>query len=284
MSSFEVDGEDVQLEVLMNGTDNGIASTDLNRPTETAHTIIGSTNTHNNDIADKEAEADAEAALDSFLETSVAEVNLALSHNDAVTAAVNAAALDATTNAVVASVVVDEVAVTAAAAVDAVDVQVTAATMKNTEEIQASILPISDEQAHSNNIPNPSGTLDTSNGMLTIDKAYDTNDITTGNDAPLTEQTAEESYVPSKVGRWTLDEKILFLYGLQKFGKGHWKKISMYVPDRYVTNTYNYTISYALKLMLCYICFLLLLTCDFRCFTLKNQDHWYKLKVMPKRY
>jgi hypothetical protein len=35
-------------------------------------------------------------------------------------------------------------------------------------------------------------------------------------------------------GRWTLDEKILFLYGLQKFGKGRWKKMSVYLPNRYV--------------------------------------------------
>lgn len=33
-------------------------------------------------------------------------------------------------------------------------------------------------------------------------------------------------------GRWSLDEKIMFLYGLSKFGKGRWKKISVYVPDR----------------------------------------------------
>jgi len=33
-------------------------------------------------------------------------------------------------------------------------------------------------------------------------------------------------------GRWTLDEKILFLFGLRRFGKGRWKKISIYLPDR----------------------------------------------------
>jgi hypothetical protein len=37
-----------------------------------------------------------------------------------------------------------------------------------------------------------------------------------------------------KLGRWSLDEKILFLYGLRKFGKGRWKKISVFLPDRYV--------------------------------------------------
>lgn len=35
-----------------------------------------------------------------------------------------------------------------------------------------------------------------------------------------------------RTGRWSLDEKILFLYGLRKFGKGRWKKISIYLPKR----------------------------------------------------
>lgn len=38
-----------------------------------------------------------------------------------------------------------------------------------------------------------------------------------------------------RVGRWTLDEKILFLYGLKKFGKGRWKKMSIFLPDRCVS-------------------------------------------------
>jgi hypothetical protein len=33
-------------------------------------------------------------------------------------------------------------------------------------------------------------------------------------------------------GRWTPDEKILFLYGLKRFGKGRWKKMSIYLPHR----------------------------------------------------
>ncbi|EEC50126.1 predicted protein [Phaeodactylum tricornutum CCAP 1055/1] len=37
---------------------------------------------------------------------------------------------------------------------------------------------------------------------------------------------------PHRTGRWTLDEKILFLYGLRKFGKGKWKKMSAYLPNR----------------------------------------------------
>lgn len=33
-------------------------------------------------------------------------------------------------------------------------------------------------------------------------------------------------------GRWTPDEKLLFLYGLKRFGKGRWKKMSVYLPHR----------------------------------------------------
>lgn len=35
-----------------------------------------------------------------------------------------------------------------------------------------------------------------------------------------------------RTGRWTPDEKILFLYGLKRFGKGRWKKMSIYLPHR----------------------------------------------------
>lgn len=37
---------------------------------------------------------------------------------------------------------------------------------------------------------------------------------------------------PLRTGRWTPDEKILFLYGLRMFGKGRWKKMSVYLPQR----------------------------------------------------
>ena len=37
---------------------------------------------------------------------------------------------------------------------------------------------------------------------------------------------------PYRTGRWTPDEKILFLYGLRMFGKGRWKKMSIYLPNR----------------------------------------------------
>lgn len=43
--------------------------------------------------------------------------------------------------------------------------------------------------------------------------------------------------LPQKVGRWSLDEKILFLYGLKMYGKGRWKRMSKFLPDRYVFHT-----------------------------------------------
>jgi hypothetical protein len=44
-----------------------------------------------------------------------------------------------------------------------------------------------------------------------------------------------------RTGRWTLDEKLLFLYGLRKFGKGRWKKMKMYLPNRYVPGAITLT-------------------------------------------
>lgn len=43
---------------------------------------------------------------------------------------------------------------------------------------------------------------------------------------------ASANHHEKRSGRWSLDEKIMFLYGLSLFGKGRWKKISAYVPDR----------------------------------------------------
>jgi hypothetical protein len=134
--------------------------------------------------ATNDAEKEAEEALDSILETTVHEVNLALCHDDdAVTAAVNAAASEI--------VVIDEIAVTAAVA-----------TTHNTEGMKCaenSQYPLTSEASTSLSIEN--------NGAV-------------------------QQQPSARTGRWSLDEKILFLYGLQQFGKGHWKKISMYVPDR----------------------------------------------------
>lgn len=44
--------------------------------------------------------------------------------------------------------------------------------------------------------------------------------------------TPEAEAASSRCGRWSLDEKLMFLYGLSLFGKGRWKKIHAYVPNR----------------------------------------------------
>jgi hypothetical protein len=38
-------------------------------------------------------------------------------------------------------------------------------------------------------------------------------------------------------GRWTFEEKILFLKGLRRYGRGKWKKIGSLLPTRYVQET-----------------------------------------------
>jgi Myb-like DNA-binding domain len=56
------------------------------------------------------------------------------------------------------------------------------------------------------------------------------------------ETTVETNSVPNnctkpptaRSGRWTNDEKLLFLYGLQKYGRGRWKLIQWYCPGRCV--------------------------------------------------
>lgn len=72
-----------------------------------------------------------------------------------------------------------------------------------------------------------------------------------------------------RTGRWTIEEKLLFLYGLHKFGKGRWKKIGTLLPTRCVCgiSMVPYFASYqtfwasgfgggfAGKLSLVYVCF-----------------------------
>lgn len=52
-----------------------------------------------------------------------------------------------------------------------------------------------------------------------------------------------------RIGRWSLDEKVLFLYGLRKFGKGRWKKMSVYLPNRYVFLAQSFCLEAALLLI-----------------------------------
>ena len=46
--------------------------------------------------------------------------------------------------------------------------------------------------------------------------------------------TSTQASGSMRTGRWTFEEKLLFLYGLRKYGKGRWKKISVYLPNRWV--------------------------------------------------
>jgi len=48
----------------------------------------------------------------------------------------------------------------------------------------------------------------------------------------LTITTNSNASQSVRTGRWTPDEKILFLYGLKTFGKGRWKKMSCFLPYR----------------------------------------------------
>lgn len=49
--------------------------------------------------------------------------------------------------------------------------------------------------------------------------------------SPTTSSTTEES--PTlKHGRWSPEEKLLFLHGLKLFGRGRWKKIRTFLPFR----------------------------------------------------
>jgi hypothetical protein len=43
---------------------------------------------------------------------------------------------------------------------------------------------------------------------------------------------AELVTIPIRKGRWSPEEKILFLHGLRLFGKGRWKKIRHFLPMR----------------------------------------------------
>ena len=58
---------------------------------------------------------------------------------------------------------------------------------------------------------------------------------------PMATTSNPPSHGPvQRTGRWTPDEKILFLYGLKRFGKGRWKKMSVYLPHRYVSVNFRW--------------------------------------------
>ena len=51
--------------------------------------------------------------------------------------------------------------------------------------------------------------------------------------APSKSNVTHPTSLPTlKHGRWSPEEKLLFLHGLQLFGKGRWKKIRTFLPLR----------------------------------------------------
>lgn len=93
------------------------------------------------------------------------------------------------------------------------------------ELVQTKSVPVKEEvcQIKKDNVPE-----DAASRTSTDDSMLDT--TTTVNTRKGSDRNPSH-----RTGRWTLDEKVLFLYGLQKFGKGRWKKMSVYLPNRYAS-------------------------------------------------
>jgi hypothetical protein len=70
----------------------------------------------------------------------------------------------------------------------------------------------------------------------TVEEVEDAEDVeegeASGSSSKLLLTPASATGPVQRSGRWTPDEKILFLYGLKRFGKGRWKKMSIYLPHR----------------------------------------------------
>ena len=91
----------------------------------------------------------------------------------------------------------------------------------------------------------PAGSLDLTTstmGAAELLSAKDAASSMTVSDSEESEQTtptistkraaSKRSKPAQRSGRWTPDEKILFLYGLKRYGKGRWKKMSTFLPHR----------------------------------------------------
>ena len=99
-----------------------------------------------------------------------------------------------------------------------------------------------DQQLHLEEHPSSSAKSPASDDHGEVDKsAHREQADTTNSDSSLPASNSSVAGITSNVkegnhrtGRWTPDEKILFLYGLKRFGKGRWKKMSIYLPHRYV--------------------------------------------------
>jgi Myb-like DNA-binding domain len=45
-------------------------------------------------------------------------------------------------------------------------------------------------------------------------------------------ETLQKNLQGKRAGRWSPEEKLLFLHGLKQFGRGRWKKIQTFLPTR----------------------------------------------------
>lgn len=195
---------------------------------ELAHIMF--TTALGNDDGDDDAYKDVgDAALDSILETTVAEVTAALSHTDDAEEVANAttAALDAACAAA---------AQLCEPTLPPNDYELDTTTLLLPPPPVATIAPSvpavasnrnkrSLEEQQLNLIQNVNRNVAAA-GAAVATKAPPSG--RRNSDIPV---AIVKNY---QVGRWSQDERILFLYGLQTFGKGRWKKISSFVPNRSV--------------------------------------------------
>jgi hypothetical protein len=94
----------------------------------------------------------------------------------------------------------------------------------NDELLQSNCEPVKEEISE---VKKEIGQEDTASRTSTDDSMMDTT-------TTVSSRKGSDRSPSHRTGRWTLDEKVLFLYGLQMFGKGRWKKMSVYLPNRYV--------------------------------------------------
>ncbi|KAI2501091.1 hypothetical protein MHU86_13382 [Fragilaria crotonensis] len=83
--------------------------------------------------------------------------------------------------------------------------------------------------------PSPAGTIvspltSMSTSTSTTTNASAQGESSAGDYTKITSQSNNSG--PGRSGRWTPDEKLLFLHGLKLHGRGRWKKIRYYLPTR----------------------------------------------------
>lgn len=74
--------------------------------------------------------------------------------------------------------------------------------------------------------------VNVTDSSTSIGSAASAKEVSHSDESTSESKTESNGGPPFRSGRWTPDEKILFLHGLKMFGKGRWKKISIYLPQR----------------------------------------------------